>query len=49
MKNENSKSTIDEDELVLSDPAELFDEASEIAQSTSANEKFPFIIQYNAE
>ena len=55
MNNENKdfftndvESNISEEEIILAPPAELFDEAKEIAQNTVADEKYPFGLQYDA-
>ena len=39
---------MNEEEIVLAPPTELFDEAMEIAQNTTGDEKFPFALQYDA-
>lgn len=38
----------DEEELVLAAPTELFDEAEAIAHTTSEDEKFHFVVQYDS-
>ena len=55
MNNENKdfftndvESNVSEEEIILAPPAELFDEAKEIAQNTVADEKYPFGLQYDA-
>ena len=45
---EDVKTNISEEEIVLAPPTELFDEAKDIAQNTTAEEKFPFALQYDA-
>ena len=45
---EDVKTNISEEEIVLAPPTELFDEAKDIAQNTTAGEKFPFALQYDA-
>ena len=37
-----------EENIILAPPVELFDEATEISQSTHSNEKFPFALQYDS-
>ena len=37
-----------EENIILAPPVELFDEAKEIAQTTVSEEKFPFMLQYDA-
>ena len=44
MKNENIRA----DEIYLASSKELFEEAGEIAQNTQTEEKYSFILQYNA-
>ena len=56
MKTENKEFFIDnveaantgEEEIVLAPPAELLDEAKEIAQSTKSEEKYPFTLHFDA-
>ncbi len=45
---ENFITNISEEEIVLAPPTELFEEAKDIAQNTTAEEKFPFALQYDA-
>ena len=42
------ENNVSEEEIVLAQPTELYDEAREIAQNTNADEKFPFTLQYDA-
>ena len=44
----NVKTNISEEEIILAPQTELFEEAKDIAQSTSADEKYPFMLQYDA-
>ena len=46
---EKIKTNLDEEEIILAPPTELFDEAKEIAETTTSDQKFPFDIQYNVE
>ena len=46
--NNDVETNISEEELILAPPVELFDEAKEIAQNTKSDEKFPFMLQYDA-
>ena len=56
MKTENKEFFMDtveaantgEEEIVLAPPAELLDEAKEIAQSTKSEEKYPFTLHFDA-
>ncbi len=46
--NNDVKTNVGEEEIVLAPPMELIDEAKEIAQNTKSDEKFPFKLQYDA-
>ena len=46
--NNDVETNVSEEEIVLAPPVELFDEAKEIAQSTVGDEKFPFMLHYDA-
>ena len=46
--NNDVEINVSEEEITLAPPVELFDEAKEIAQSTLADEKFPFALQYDS-
>ena len=46
--NNDVEINVNEDEIVLATPTELFEEAREIAQSTHSDEKFPFTLQYDS-
>ena len=46
--NNDVEVNVSEEEIVLAPPTELYDEAKEIAQNTSADEKYPFTLQYDA-
>ena len=46
--NDVETTNINEEEIILAPPKELFDEANEIAQSTLSDEKFPFALQYDS-
>ena len=39
---------VSEEEIVLAPPTQLFDEATDIAQNTSSDEKLPFTLKYDA-
>ena len=41
------ETNVREEEIVLAPPTELFDEARDIAQNTTSDEKFPFALQYD--
>ena len=45
--NNDVEVNVGEEELVLAPPTELIDEAKEIAQNTTDDEKFPFILKYD--
>ena len=45
---EDVKTNISEEEIILAPPTELFEEAKGIARNTKADEKFPFMLQYDA-
>ena len=45
---ENFITNISEEEIILAPPTELFEEAREIAQNTTADTKYPFTLQYDA-
>ena len=47
-KKEEVKTNISDEEIILAEPTELYDEAKEIAQNTTADEKYPFTLQYDA-
>ena len=47
MENIESANT-GEEEIILASPAELTDEAQEIAQSTKSDEKYPFTLYFDA-
>ena len=54
MNNENNElftndveTNVSEENIILVPPAELIEEAKEIAQNTKSDEKFPFTIQYD--
>ena len=46
--NNNVETNGGEENIILAPPTELFDEANEIANNTSADEKYPFKLQYSA-
>ena len=55
MNNENKeffikdiKTNISEEDIILAPPTELFEEAKNIEQNTKADEKFPFVLQYDS-
>ena len=45
--NNDVEVNVGEEEIVLAPPMELIDEAKEIAQNTTDDEKFPFILKYD--
>ena len=46
--NNDVETNVSEEDIILAPPTELYDEAKEIAQNTTDDEKFPFILQYDA-
>ena len=46
--NNDVEVNVSEDDIILAPPTELYDEAKEIAQNTTDDAKFPFILQYDA-
>ena len=46
--NNDVETNVSEEEIVLAPPTELYDEAKEIAQNTTDDEKFPFMLHYDA-
>ena len=46
--NDLETTNINEEEIVLAFPTELFDEAKGIAQNTKSDDKFPFTLQYDS-
>ena len=46
--NSDIETNVSEEEIILAPPVELFDEAKAIAHTTVEDEKFPFLLHYNA-
>ena len=46
--NNDVETNVSEEEITLAPPTELFDEAKEIAKNTVGDEKFPFMLHYDA-
>ena len=46
--NNDVETNVSEEEITLAPPTELFDEAKEIAKTTVSDEKYPFMLHYDA-